>query len=90
MLLVVLACPDLSAQTELKSRVVDFTTFMPVPSASVYVQNSTIGTISNLDGNFALVVPSEYASDPLVISSIGYKSFKTAVADFVNSLFAYY
>ena len=83
-LLVVLACPDLSAQTELKSRVVDFTTFMPVPSASVYVQNSTIGTISNLDGNFALVVPSEYANDTLVISSIGYKSFKTAVADFVN------
>lgn len=82
--LIVIACPDLAAQTELKSRVVDFTTFMPVPSASVYVQNSTIGTISNLDGNFVLVVPNEYANDTLVISSIGYKSFKTPVADFVN------
>lgn len=82
--LLLLSTPQLFAQTELKSRIVDFNTFMPVPSASVYVENSTIGTISNLDGNFALVVPAEFASDTLVISSIGYKSFKTPVSEFVN------
>ena len=66
----------------LNGKVSDFATFMPVESASVYVQNSTIGTVSNVDGKFSLVVPPKYVNDTLVISSIGYKSFKTAIADF--------
>ncbi len=70
------------AQTELKSKVVDFLTYMPIESASVYVKNTTVGSISNSDGKFALVVPREFENDTLVVSSIGYKSFKTAIKDF--------
>lgn len=67
----------------LNGKIVDFATFMPIESASVYIQNSTIGTVSNVDGKFSLVVPPKYVGDTLVISSIGYKSFKTAVADYI-------
>lgn len=74
------------AQSEkvLNGKIVDFTTFMPIESASVYMQNSTIGTVSNVDGKFSLVVPPKYTSenDTLVISSIGFKSFKVAITDF--------
>jgi len=73
---------NLAAQTEIKSKIVDFQTFLPIESASIYVQNTTIGTVSNSDGKFVLLVPREMASDTLVISSIGYKSFKSAVGDF--------
>ena len=66
-------------------RVVDFTTFGPLESASVYVQNSTIGTVTNLDGRFSLVVPIALQNDTLVISSIGYKSMKTLVNQFDGS-----
>lgn len=70
------------AQTEIKSKITDFTTFLPIESASIYLKNTTIGTVSNSDGRFVLQVPREYENDTLVISSIGYKTFKTNVADF--------
>ena len=71
-----------TAQTEIKNKVAAFSTYLPIESASIYIKNSTIGTISNTDGKFVLVVPKELENDTLVISSIGYKSFKTAIADF--------
>ncbi|MDC7996107.1 carboxypeptidase-like regulatory domain-containing protein [Altibacter sp. HG106] len=74
------------AQIELKSKVVDFLTYMPIENASVYVKNTTIGTISNADGNFSLTVPRTLENDTLIISSIGYKSFKTTVGAFEESM----
>ncbi|WP_434036712.1 carboxypeptidase-like regulatory domain-containing protein [Formosa sp. 4Alg 33] len=73
------------AQTELKNKIVDFSTMIPIESASIYIKNTTTGTISNADGKFVLLVPSSMENDTLVISSIGYKSFKVLVKDFDNS-----
>lgn len=72
------------AQFEIKNQVTDFATFQPIESASIYVDNTTIGTISNQDGKFVLKVPQKFAKDTLVISSIGYKSFKVPVDAFDN------
>ncbi len=83
-LLAAIFCLNAFAQTEMKSRIVDFNTFMPIESASIYVENTTIGTVSNSDGKFVLLVPKEFANDTLIVSSIGYRSFKTPVGDFVN------
>lgn len=77
------------AQIELKNKILDLSTLMPLENASIYIENTTIGTISNSDGKFLLVVPNEYAKDSLVISSIGYKSFKTPVDEFDNQLEIY-
>ncbi|WP_425077590.1 carboxypeptidase-like regulatory domain-containing protein [Psychroserpens sp. S379A] len=78
-------CAVSFSQTELKNKVVDFTTLMPIESASVYIKNTTIGTVTNQDGKFVLQVPKELENDTLVISSIGYKSFKIPVNEFDNS-----
>lgn len=72
------------SQTEVKNKIVDFSTLMPIESASIYVQNTTIGTVSNSDGKFVLQVPKEFSKDTLIISSIGFKSFKVAVNEFNN------
>ncbi len=72
------------AQTELKGKVADFLTYQPIESASVYIKNTTTGSITNTDGNFVLKVPQQYLNDTLVISSIGYKSFNVVIADFEN------
>lgn len=79
-------CINAFAQTEIKGKIVDFSTFLPVESASIYVKNTTIGTVSNSDGKFVLLVPQEFKKDTLVISSIGYKSFKTTVSDFDDTM----
>lgn len=73
------------SQKEIKNKISDFSTLMPIESASIYVQNTTIGTVSNTDGRFVLLVPVQFENDTLVISSIGYKSFKTPVSEFDNS-----
>lgn len=70
------------AQTELKGKIVDFGTYAPLESASVYIEDTTVGTVSNVDGKFVLVVPREFQNDTLVISNIGFKSFRTAISDF--------
>ena len=77
------------AQIEIKNKILDLTTLMPLENASIYIENTTIGTISNSDGKFLLVVDNEYAKDSLVISSIGYKSFKTPIDEFDNQLEIY-
>lgn len=79
-------CVSVYSQVELKNKVVDFATLMPIESASIYVKNTTIGTVSNSDGKFILLVPNEFANDTLVISSIGYKSFKALVTEFDNAM----
>jgi len=78
-----------SSQIELKNKIVDFATLTPIESASIYVKQTTTGTVSNADGKFVLQVPEDYAEDTLVISSIGYKSFKVPVEEFDNSFEIY-
>lgn len=81
-----LLCLQVSAQTDLKSKIVDFATYAPIENASIYIENTTLGTVSNSDGKFVLVVPEKHVEDTLVISSIGYKSFRSAVRDFDASM----
>jgi len=85
-----LLCTALTfSQTEVKNKIVDFATLIPIESASIYVKETTIGTVSNSDGKFALQVPKEFETDTLVISSIGYKSYKIPVNEFDNSFEVY-
>ncbi|WP_397363402.1 carboxypeptidase-like regulatory domain-containing protein [Olleya sp. R77988] len=72
------------SQTILKNKVVDFLNMLPIENASIYVQNTTTGTITNADGKFVLSVPKEYEKDTIVISSIGFKSYKTTIDQFDN------
>ena len=77
------------SQTEIKNSVLDAESFLPLESASVYIQNTTIGTITNSDGKFALVVPNKHLKDTLVISSIGFKSYKIPVDEFDSTFDVY-
>lgn len=77
------------AQTELKNTVLDGESFQPLESASVYIKNTTIGTITNTDGKFVLVVPNKHIKDTLIISSIGFKSYKIPVGEFDSSFDIY-
>ncbi|WP_452221154.1 carboxypeptidase-like regulatory domain-containing protein [Lacinutrix salivirga] len=74
------------SQQELKNIIIDEALYTPIENASIYVQNTTIGTVSNVDGKFTLVVPEKHAKDTLIVSSIGYKSFKVPVNEFDNAM----
>ncbi|MBT8243722.1 MAG: carboxypeptidase-like regulatory domain-containing protein [Winogradskyella sp.] len=73
------------SQVEITGKVIDSVYSEPIENASIYVKNTTIGTISNTDGRFALTVPLANKKDTLIISSIGFKSFRIAVEEFQNN-----
>ena len=45
-----------------------------IPFATIYIQNKSLGTISNAEGVFKFVLPSRFTNDTLTITSLGYKN----------------
>ncbi len=61
------------AQQSIKGRVVNATTGAPVPGSSVFITNTSKGTVSDANGQFELTaVPA--GKHELIISSIGYET----------------
>ena len=54
----------------------------PIPYANLVIKNTTIGTISNLDGYFSINIPDEYEESSLVFSSIGFKTKEIRIKTF--------
>lgn len=69
----------------LSSKVQDKDTFEPLSYASVWIKGKTIGTITNLQGEFDFHIPSEYRNEILVVSMIGYENFEVPVWSILES-----
>jgi len=50
----------------------------PVPFASVYLSNTSIGSYADIKGSYSLVIPQEGAYE-LIVSSIGYKLYTQTI-----------
>jgi hypothetical protein len=66
------------AQLKIKGKVIDSSNGKPIPDASVFLNNATIGTKSNTDGSFSLngLGPGQY---DLIVSVIGYETYREAI-----------
>jgi hypothetical protein len=71
-----------SLAQEITGRVENEKTREPIPFASIQIQGTYQGTITNSDGNYKLAVSTK---DTLIISSVGYIPRKICVADFNNN-----
>jgi len=60
----------------IQGRVIDAANHHPVPAASVQVKGSSVGIVTNSDGQFILKIPQALQNDSVRVSYIG---FKTAV-----------
>lgn len=63
----------------IKGKVIDETLKEPVPGANVSVKGTTIGTITDFDGNFTIVVPNK--KSVLVFSFMGYQTQEIVAGD---------
>lgn len=63
---------SISAQIIIKGRVLDKISGAPVVNASVYLNNTSAGTVTGSNGEFVLNVKSVYTGE-LIISSVGYQ-----------------
>ncbi len=57
---------------------------MTIPYASVGIPKKNIGTASNDDGGFYILLDKSNLLDSLEVSSIGFKTFKIKVEDYLN------
>jgi hypothetical protein len=67
------------AQKIITGKVTNQTTGLPVPAASIYISNTSIGTTSNANGEFNLTIPTSYRID-LVASCVGYSPLVQSIA----------
>lgn len=65
------------SQKALRGIVNDATTGRPVPGASVFLSNTSVGTTANAEGRFEITIPA--GRYDLVVSSIGYETFSTGI-----------
>jgi len=64
-----------------RGKVVDYHEKESLPFASISLRKASLGTISNTDGEFVLKIPGFLLRDTVVISCLGYRQFRKAVAD---------
>ena len=84
-------CPNTTFGFQQDNTAVDFNQYSgevteassnkPLVFATLTVEGTNISTITNTEGNFLLKVPKEYINKNLVISFLGYKTKKMAIAD---------
>ena len=60
-------------------RVFDEQSQEPLAFASVSIAGKPVGTVTNAAGEFDFYIPEEYKNDSLVISHVGYKSFRDKI-----------
>jgi CubicO group peptidase (beta-lactamase class C family) len=78
-LLLTIALLPTYGQKNIKGKIVNKTTQEPIAYANIGIVNSNVGTISNADGSFSLIIPSRAFNDTVVFSSLGFAEKVIAV-----------
>ncbi|MGC4101898.1 carboxypeptidase-like regulatory domain-containing protein [Ferruginibacter sp.] len=73
-LLLLIFCNAVKAQVLVRGKVLDERSGTPVGNASVYINNTSIGTVTNASGEFSLNLKNTYTAE-LIISSVGYQLY---------------
>lgn len=73
--------PDTTRFTAVRGVVLNSETRQPVVFASVFIEGTNMGTVSNSNGRFLIKIPLKYRNKKLGFSSIGFKTQFIAVSD---------
>lgn len=78
--LLIIVLSNLSyGQKTIVGKVLNKTTHEPIPYANIGILNSNVGTLSNKDGSFSILIPERLSHDTLIFSSLGFYKQKLAV-----------
>lgn len=75
---------DTTTTISLSAKVVDQQTGDPVVFATVFQTGTSIGTVTNADGDFILKIPASATSGSVSITHLGYKNKSVPVSDLQN------
>ena len=78
-------CIDSIAQTmSVSGRIKDKKTQETIPFANISIKGTNVGTVSNIDGDYKLLIPKKYAKDTLKYSYVGYISVLKPIKNIHN------
>ncbi|MEZ4828349.1 MAG: carboxypeptidase-like regulatory domain-containing protein [Bacteroidia bacterium] len=80
LLLFLLNWSTVFSQYIVKGKVVSLPDKQPIPFTNIGIMNSSVGTIANMDGTFALKIPTFHAYDSVIFSALGYARIVIPVA----------
>lgn len=69
---------------EFTGKILDSETKSPIIFANLYIEGTSIGTVSNTDGEFVIRIPIDQLDKKIIISYIGYKNIKVAISSLNN------
>jgi len=78
-LLLLLTVPGLGQKITISGKAVDKETKEPLTFATIGIKGKSIGTITNLQGDFDFHIPRELQNDLFVINMLGYKTYEAPV-----------
>jgi hypothetical protein len=61
----------------------------PIAYANIGIINSTIGTISNGDGSFEIIIPDEHRNDSLLVAALGFDRKSFAITELKSPCIIY-
>ena len=79
LLIIFLLSGQTFAQKTIVGKVLNKETHAAIPFANIGILNSNIGTISNMDGSFSILIPERMNHDTLSFTSLGYNKQGIAV-----------
>ncbi len=77
------------AQTQIRGRVLDQSTAQPLSGADVYLKKHQIGSVTDIDGYFRIDIKKRPDKDTLIVSYLGYNSYKKPLHEFKNNTIIY-
>ncbi len=75
---------DTSSYTTLTAKIMDEDTKNPIVFASVYQTGSSVGTVTNSDGEFILKVPGNNPEGTISITHLGYKNKEVEISELLS------
>jgi hypothetical protein len=78
-LILLLSASGWSQKIKISGKIADRETGEALPFASIGIRGKSIGTISNLQGEFDFHIPADYRNEILVVSMLGYINFEAPV-----------
>jgi hypothetical protein len=73
------------AQITISGKLLNKETNEPIPYANIGIMNSNVGTISNPDGSFSILIPAQQIQDSLTLSALGFGRGKIPVPYFFTT-----
>ena len=85
-MLLILISHSFSQPIKISGIVLDAKKQLPVEGANIFVSRVEIGTTSDDDGYFKLLIDAKYDADTLIISFLGYEDYRLPISGLISPL----